>query len=129
MERREIKFRDYDMDHKVLRYFDLDSYDRQEHNAWGNIMQYTGLKDKSGKEIYEGDIVAIFYVKNGTETDQIYSKFSVKWGIYNIGCNGFEYDMQVVGPYVEDEFLYGYFVNGGVTVIGNIYENPELCNH
>jgi uncharacterized phage protein (TIGR01671 family) len=52
---REIRFRDYDT--KQLRYFDLDTYDRAEHDSYGNIMQYIGFKDKTGKEIYDGDIV------------------------------------------------------------------------
>ena len=121
---RELKFRDYDMDNKTMRYFDMDGYDRQEHDAWGNIMQYTGLKDKNGVEIYEGDILQ-----------------------FNTGTGrGFgEDNKDVVLPpvefgtfYAKDVDLYkynGFHIDGasihykltfGCTVIGNIYQHPSL---
>jgi uncharacterized phage protein (TIGR01671 family) len=67
-------------------------------------LQYTGLKDKNGKEIYEGDIVKV---------PQFPRPLFVKWD-YN-GYHLFENicnEASLGG--VEDE------------VIGNIYENPEL---
>jgi len=62
------------------------------------IMQYTGLKDKNGIEIYEGDIVK--YWDGSTE--------SVTWN--NCG------------------FWSGWGTLGISEVIGNIYENPELLD-
>lgn len=90
------------------------------------LMQFTGLLDKNGKEIYEGDIVAIFYSKEGAETDEVYLKDVVEYGVYDIGVNGYEYSFSVIGPHVKDEFLYSYLVAGNATVIGNIFEHPEL---
>ena len=69
---REIKFRVWDSDLKKMRYLnsahDIIEFDEkgigQYHNLqtgygewFGDLMQYTGLKDKNGIEIYEGDIV------------------------------------------------------------------------
>ena len=63
------------------------------------IMQYTGLKDRNGVEIYEGDILQIEWLKPTT--------VEVKWK--NQGWH----------PYVEQG-------NTEYEIIGNIYQNPEL---
>ena len=82
----------------------------QEHLAnelTGVLMQYTGLKDKNGKEIYEGDILS---------NEDSYLKFTVEFdlgrfvAIDNKRCD--IYDLKVIASQCE--------------VIGNIYENPEL---
>lgn len=72
------------------------------------IMQYTGLKDKNGREIYEGDIV----VENSTDEKD---KPEIVAYAFNEWC--------------EDGFYSGYLFWSGSNnyeVIGNIYENPEL---
>lgn len=82
---------------------------------FGNLMQFTGLHDKSGKEIYEGDIVRHklpeykpnFYTEPPLTTHGIHE---IKW-IDELACYSF-YDLE----YEE------------VEIIGNIYENPELSN-
>lgn len=78
------------------------------------IMQYTGLKDKNGKEIYEGDIIAWDYeydsdydgdmpiVKRSTGKAEVKDIFD-RWRIHEAATEG-----------------------NGVEVIGNIYEKPEL---
>ncbi len=74
-----------------------------------HVMQYTGLKDKHGKEIYEGDIVTLSYDTNalGTiEWAEEHGGFSIDWGSEVV------YTLDVVG----------------LKIIGNIYENPELLN-
>lgn len=73
------------------------------------LMQYTGLHDKNGKEIYEGDVVKIKY------RDEDIGKV-----IYE--HNGFSIDVTNMNK------NYGRvsFVNNFMEVIGNIYDNPEL---
>jgi uncharacterized phage protein (TIGR01671 family) len=76
------------------------------------IMQYTGLKDKNGKEIYEVDIV--LYDRN-IHKDIDTAKFKVVWA---------------KDRYVLQEIKHKYYIDDVtwelVEVIGNIYENPEL---
>jgi uncharacterized phage protein (TIGR01671 family) len=73
------------------------------------LMQYTGLTDKNGKEIYEGDII---HLKFG----ELNANLVVKWDKY-MGLeyhNGGWTSLVHVGTHGE--------------VIGNIFENPELPN-
>lgn len=76
-----------------------------------NLMQYTGLKDKNGREIYEGDIVRI-----GDELVE-----EVKW----IAEGDWLADKQPMVGFVSHGTIYK---GSPVEVIGNIYENPELLN-
>ena len=110
---REIKFRDYELTKNEMRYFDLDSYDRQEHNSYGNVMQFTGLKDKNGVEIFEGDIVSYSTEYYGVlKTGKVQT---VKW-IEDMEHDGFGQ------PMATGFLLYGF----DWVVIGNLFKNPEL---
>lgn len=73
------------------------------------VMQFTGLLDKSDKEIYEGDIV-----RDVSHTDLV---FAVEW------------DKPSAGYYMPDEFDEEYkfpMSAADLEIIGNIHENPEL---
>lgn len=73
------------------------------------IMQYTGLNDKNGKEIYEGDILRYRYARDTTKTDVVEFDEVVEWE-NTTNFVGFS-----VNQLMEDH-----------EVIGNLYENPEL---
>jgi len=72
------------------------------------LLQYTGLKDKNGKEIYEGDVVKD--VGGGV--------YEVRWSTPYFAC-------YQPGP-VEGSELESHFYDLSLEVIGNVYENPEL---
>ena len=74
--------------------------------AKGKLMQFTGLKDKNGKEIYEGDIVKQ-YKDEGLGI--------IKWINSGLFCE-----------YQSEEGGYSELDIKECKVIGNIYENPEI---
>lgn len=81
-------------------------------NNGGAVMQYTGLKDKNGKEIYEGDILKYVVPADGEITDQ-----------------DVEYVEEVIfddGIFCVDGYVPVSCFNDEAEVIGNIHENPEL---
>ena len=78
------------------------------------IMQSTGLLDKNGKEIFENDIVELEHKDTGQIVRGIV-KYDTElgfWGMTDVRFN----DLTAIG----------YLANKRITVLGNIYENPEL---
>lgn len=75
------------------------------------VMQFTGLKDRNGKEIYEGDVVRF-----DTKVEGVKAEWSdpvvVLWNQENAR---FDWDDSFQG-----------FIYKAYEVLGNIYENPEL---
>jgi len=85
-----------------------------------NLMQYTGLKDKNGKEIYEGDIIEYNDFNSLRTGGHAEDKIIVGKVIFSCG-------MWMVGENNCDHDLYEGLVNDKeLEIIGNIYENPEL---
>lgn len=83
------------------------------------LMQYTGLKDKNGKEIYEGDIVRGFYPGLGQVK---FGKHMTSTDFYASGAYGW----YIEAPNNEE---YSITIQDNTEVIGNIYENPHLLKH
>jgi len=77
-------------------------------------MQYTGLKDKNGKEIYEGDII-----DNGHFKTQVYwNEHTCSWSHKSTNVDDALYIYIASNTTFDQELLF--------EIIGNIYENPEL---
>ena len=119
---REIKFRAWDKDINQMFYSDDCFFCFQsgvllerdgENGSWPDtdiVMQYTGLKDKNGKEIYEGDILE--FVTYERELLEVYwYEETLGWQMKRIVGSGTMFIPNYT-QYLE--------------VIGNIYENPDL---
>lgn len=84
------------------------------------IGQYTGLKDKNGKEIYEGDIISV----NGKYPKLI--RYIDEWASYclanltDLDCDLKTRHWQQVSPCWWTDY------KREIKVIGNVYDNPEL---
>ncbi|MFN3658184.1 MAG: YopX family protein [Pseudolabrys sp.] len=103
---REIKFRGWDEENKVM----MPAQDLSQSRVYWpwlgvkdfTLMQFTGLHDKNGKEIYEGDVVR--FIVDGNRWPVLFEK-----GAYRVGLNGLA-SLNLANH----------------EVIGNIYENQEL---
>lgn len=119
---RELKFRVWVKEHKRFVYSDdrVDDIFVRLNNFFDNVdwlrgklnhpnklylQQYTGLKDKNGTEIWEGDIIEMEYPINCSHKEVVKFEYGYFWP-FNI--DGFQYE--------------------SVKVLGNIYENQELLN-
>jgi uncharacterized phage protein (TIGR01671 family) len=113
---KEVKFRRFDKHNKSMVYngicFDeFNCINDQFNNDDFVYMQYTGLKDKNGKEIYSGDIVQLedyegFYISKVGKIGEVEIRYQ-------------DYDMNLISWAIGDNIF-------SVEVIGNIYETPEL---
>lgn len=127
---REIKFRAWDGEKmREVKSLHLGTGRVQVSSQWGNtslepqsyiLMQYTGLTDKNGVEIYEGDVVSIVpeWVV-GDEAEADYTRIeAVKPEMdWNCGCCNSVYGWNF------DESMSD---SSELTVIGNTHEHPEL---
>ena len=122
---------EWDENAPALDGFEKGSY--VENNKDFILMQYTGLKDKNGKEVYDGDVVEF-------DEDQFCIIGIGKYTVYrSVGCTEVEdyyYGVYLNVYYKSDRELDGRFnclhEDYNVTkskVIGNIYENPKLINN
>ena len=86
-------------------------------------MQYTGLKDKNGKEIYEGDIIIGLFA-------EVFGSEDIPCLIEPIGTEEVSegYLSICASPRGKDGCYALQLGEENIEIIGNIYENPELLN-
>lgn len=132
---REIKFRAWDINEKKYYYGVENQYDGEpvpswsmlENDCFGSICksnlfiveQFTGLRDKNGKEIYEGDRCNIL-TSSG--------EYAIAHVVYCDGCFElwFIHPIVIADRYETRDYLKCSVVNHTVEVIGNIHGNSEL---
>ena len=106
--RTDISSIDYDSEGNICQINVIDGTDILFPDKEAVLMQYTGLKDKNGVEIYEGDIVAL---SEEFDEDGFYA---VEWQVNGYWLDGW------------DGNEYGFPDESNLEVIGNIYEHGHL---
>lgn len=106
-----------DEDFYTISYFDFEGYYIEEKVIPETVGQYTGLTDKNGKKIFEGDIVVCKQAINGNLID-----YYVEIGFVEMkyGAFGLHRKQGYYRPFKDWLKDYEY------EVIGNIHDNPEL---
>ncbi len=116
---REIKFRAWDKTEKVMKVFSYGIFNRMpdKFEDLSKPMQNTGLKDKNGVEIYEGDILEVEKNDDGTY------KGTINGNTFFDRFQGYSSKIKVDGVHDINNIRYW---NNHVGVIGNIYEDSGL---
>jgi uncharacterized phage protein (TIGR01671 family) len=139
---REIKFRAWSEEAKRINYEDTIEGSAVANPTWvlhnklykpfGNefiLMQYTNLKDKNGKEIYEGDIIRREFHFSMMQTHCSDCKNKIlddKFENHEVVFDGGKFTTKQDLKYLEYTVT-GFFDDWNKSeIIGNVYENPEL---
>ena len=131
--KREIKFRAWDgirMTQSGIMYNNTTGKLEVPIGSKMKLMEFTGLTDKNGKEIYEGDVVKILYsdwmskLDSDTRTlDEYLNDIAAKGVIEYKDC---EFGVKICSDLLDPIHCGRH---GFIEVIGNIYENPNILSN
>ena len=133
---REIKFRFWSKNEHMM-YMNHDTYVQDNYfnlinnNLWAyECMQYTGLKDKDGNEIYEGDILQTIYGLNKSIGVGVVEMQDGCWSVnFKKGKRPIQLYSDDHGNIIRDQDylkMFSAFTGNSCEIIGNIHESPEL---
>lgn len=125
---REIKFRAWDKVRRTFVYFYMKSGEQPMPLFDGNFLwndlecwqQFTGLHDKNGKEIYEGDLVRTGYRLEESNAEEVF----FEGGAWSVG-RAYSSPLR---DYLTHDWCEGECCPR-IEVIGNIFETPELLTN
>ncbi len=90
------------------------------------LMQFTGLRDKNGKEVFEGDVVSITNPLCQIQKARLIGVVGFSWAAFHVEIKRtIEWELYNVDA-PELMFLMNIANSKEIAVIGNIYETPEL---
>ena len=106
---RELKFRAWNKDKKCFFKWDISMGFTGTDKVWGDVEQYTGLKDNNGKDIYENDVVKFTY--SGKKRQEVVNCLG---GCMTLGCcmalyqtsmDSYRTQLEVIGNIHQDKHL------------------------
>lgn len=129
MEIRAIRFRAWDKERRVMiQPKDICHLDGETSNGAPTFMlleQFTGLHDKAGREIFEGDILRLKETVKIWPPDIVYNLEAVDMVGIVRWCNEGA-DFEVAGQHDGQELIRGFMLDQEWEVLGNVHETPSL---
>lgn len=137
---REIKFRGYSKELQKWFYGSLynglswsdfiisnEGFESRQQVVHESVGQYTGLEDKNGNPIYEGDIITfpeLYETPEMTSTKYIQSSVIFYEGAFYLSFPDKDYHYTGESNLAQEMFAY----DGNFEIVGSIYETPSLIN-